>query len=290
MGLFILSAISRSIVAKIFAICFVAIHLPLIAAMVSMGGFERSLLNPLFGVLLAATLVGAGFCLWLCYRLLRPISQLSAALDGYKPGEPIKLAVTGRSDEVGRLQQAAVELTGELDTLFARLRREATEDPLTGLCNRRAMMERAAGVLDRGTSAKGQVSLIVFDLDRFKAINDNHGHGVGDSVLIEVGQLLSRSVRPTDIAARMGGEEFAVLLPQTGPAEALAIAERLRDMLRESEIGPLGKGAVTASFGVVTSAALVPDLRQLLNLADRSLYLAKQRGRDRIESDLNEFA
>ena len=197
--------------------------------------------------------------------------------------------MTGGSDEVGRLQRAAVELTGELDTLFARLRREATEDPLTGLCNRRAMMERAAVVIDRGGSVKGQTSLIVFDLDRFKAINDHHGHGVGDSVLIEVGQLLSRYVRPTDVAARMGGEEFAVLLPQTGPAEALAIAERLRDMLRESEIGPLGKGAVTASFGVVTSAALVPDLRQLLNLADRSLYLAKQRGRDRIESDLNEL-
>lgn len=151
-------------------------------------------------------------------------------------------------------------------------REQALTDPLTGLPNRRALemaMEREAARVERGAVP---FSLVLVDLDDFKRINDERGHPEGDRLLREVGRYLVAHVRRGDLVGRWGGEEFALLLPETNPLQAERLAERLRE-------GVKGLG-VTASFGV---AGYLGDLQDLYRRADRALYRAKAGGKDRVE-------
>ncbi|MBP1850961.1 GGDEF domain-containing protein [Rhizobium halophytocola] len=281
-GRSVVAVMSRSLLAKIFAVSFVSVHLPLIAMLVYLGSMRAAFSDPAFWVLLSATLAGTLFCLGLTWLLLSPLMRLTRAIDDYRQGKPMTSVAAKRGDEVGQLDRKVSELTRELDGLILRLRQEATEDPLTGLANRRALMERGAESLVQKDSLQNVVSLVMFDIDHFKAINDRHGHQIGDRVLVAIGNLLRSHIRPSDFAARMGGEEFVIVLPATGHDDARLIAERLRLLLRDSDIAPLGRGAVTASFGVVTSESGSPELQRLLSLADASLYLAKDGGRDQV--------
>jgi len=150
-------------------------------------------------------------------------------------------------------------------------REKALTCPLTGLPNRRALemaLEREAARVDRG---ERPFSLVLLDLDDFKRWNDERGHPEGDRLLREVARFLVAQVRQGDLVGRWGGEEFALLLPATGPREALAIAERLRQGLRA-----LG---ITGSFGV---AAYRGGLQDLYRRADEALYRAKALGKDRV--------
>ena len=127
------------------------------------------------------------------------------------------------------------------------------------------------------------VSLIFFDLDKFKEVNDHHGHPAGSSLLLEMGQMLKRVLRSTDVAVRYGGDEFVVLAPETSKDQAIDCARRLRDEIRvrhflsEAKFGPL---RLTASFGVATfpDDAKTPD--ELLQRADEAMYRVKNAGRD----------
>ena len=124
---------------------------------------------------------------------------------------------------------------------------------------------------------------MLFDLDHFKAVNDTYGHGKGDEVLAAVGALAAASIRASDFVGRLGGEEFAAVLPNTNLAGALAAAEKLRAAIATISV-PGVEQRTTASFGV----AILPDdagePEQLLRLADRALYAAKNAGRDRVEA------
>ncbi len=162
-----------------------------------------------------------------------------------------------------------------------RLRHQATTDPLTGLGNRRWLGERVGEELARAERQGEAVTLVVFDLDRFKAINDTHGHDVGDKVLMAASEMVKSALRPYDLAARIGGEEFCIVLPRTDKAGAAAFAERLRLMLEGSTIAPLATGRVTASFGICQATA-GSRLQQMLKEADTALYRAKETGRNRI--------
>ncbi|WP_038056156.1 GGDEF domain-containing protein [Thermus amyloliquefaciens] len=151
-------------------------------------------------------------------------------------------------------------------------REQALTDPLTGLPNRRALemaMEREAARVERGEET---FALILLDLDDFKRVNDTQGHQEGDRLLKEVAQYLVAHVRQGDLVGRWGGEEFAVLLPQTKGEEAAQVAERLR--------AGLARLGVTGSFGV---AVYQGDLQDLFQKADGALYLAKSAGKDRVE-------
>ena len=170
-------------------------------------------------------------------------------------------------------------LTENNDRLVAGLAGEARIDPLTGLLNRRGMDERAEIELRRADRDQLVVSVIALDIDHFKAINDDHGHAAGDQVLTRLGALLNEQIRGSDIAARVGGEEFMLVL--TGPDErrAAATAERIRALAATIAIS--GVPAFTISAGVTATTA-PKNITELIAAADRALYEAKRGGRDRM--------
>lgn len=167
-------------------------------------------------------------------------------------------------------------------------RKEAEElayrDELTGLGNRRAFFEQGQRAFKQSKRFGRPISVIMMDVDHFKKINDNHGHAAGDRVLQALAVPLQTLVREIDIVARMGGEEFAFVLPETDLQEAGSLAERLR---REIECIGVENGEemirITASLGVVASKDTDTDLETLLVKADDALYVAKKKGRNQIK-------
>lgn len=165
--------------------------------------------------------------------------------------------------------------------LEAKLRELATKDELTELYNRRHFLELAQVELSRVRRTRAPLSLAMIDVDHFKHVNDRFGHAAGDRALKELSLALRETVRTADVAARIGGEEFVLLLPDTGLEGALAVTERLRDRVRKSELSVEGETLkFTVSAGV---AELGPDesVDSLLKRADEALYRAKAAGRDR---------
>jgi diguanylate cyclase (GGDEF)-like protein len=187
-------------------------------------------------------------------------------------------------------RMAAAMLIGQAVVAFenARLHRvveqQAVVDGLTGLANRRRADEMLARELARSERFGGPVGLILADVDDFKAINDEYGHPMGDAVLREVAGTLLGTVREIDVAARWGGEEFAVVLPGTDAEGAARAAERIRDALARREMfapdGALLR--VTASFGAASSSPGTTS-EELVALADEALYRAKRAGKDRVD-------
>jgi len=161
------------------------------------------------------------------------------------------------------------------------LRRLLTQDHLTGAANRarfQQLFEREQRAWrEHGTP----LSLIMLDIDHFKRVNDTYGHATGDVVLSRFAETIAKSIRPTDVLARLGGEEFAVLLPATGLSEAVEIAERLRGMVADMRVEtPQGDLAITVSLGCATALSN----GDLLRSADEALYTAKKNGRDRVHA------
>lgn len=167
-----------------------------------------------------------------------------------------------------------------------RFRTDASHDSLTGVLNRRAIFERADALWQQGTG----FGLLLLDADHFKAINDSHGHSAGDQVLRHLARLLNRTLRDGDLIGRVGGEEFLVLLPDTGMHEGQAVAQRLRQRLAERpcQLDCLTL-PVTLSMGLALSRE-ADTLRDVVELADRRLYLAKSSGRDQLVVDGGEGA
>jgi len=166
-----------------------------------------------------------------------------------------------------------------------RLAALATTDPLTQLFNRRAFLERLNVELDRARRYGHSLSLLVVDVDHFKAINDTAGHLVGDRVLGELGAVLSSTVRAVDVVARYGGEEFVVLLPETTLDGGVAFAERLRELLECKRF--TGRPELPVQLTVSVGVASYPDSHvhsadDLFARADEALYRAKQAGRNQV--------
>jgi diguanylate cyclase (GGDEF)-like protein len=165
---------------------------------------------------------------------------------------------------------------------WARAEMDARTDTLTGLSRRHVFEQALRREAERLRRSGGRLALVIIDLDHFKRINDTWGHRVGDEVLTRVGRLLRHSARNIDVAARLGGEEFGVLLFDPGPVGAQAFVERFRGHLARLEVtAPGGPVKVTASIGVAVAEDLV-DPDELLDAADRASYRAKQEGRDRL--------
>lgn len=162
----------------------------------------------------------------------------------------------------------------------------ATTDALTGLQNRRAFQERLVEEVDRAQRYEYQVSLLLLDVDHFKQFNDSFGHLIGDEVLKRVSRILEANARVSDYVARFGGEEFAIILPNTDSAGALALAERFREAIA---FEPFPARRITASLGVATLSPEFPltgdvaDCLALIKSADEALYLSKLRGRNQVQ-------
>jgi diguanylate cyclase (GGDEF)-like protein len=163
------------------------------------------------------------------------------------------------------------------------IRHSANIDPLTGIANRTAFMERADRVIDRCRRENAPVSVIMFDLDRFKAINDTHGHAVGDVVICRFCAVVVAMLRPNDVFGRMGGEEFAVVLPGSSIEAAFVRAERINVTFAEDCRFIEGRQvSATVSGGVSMSQTAQAALSVLMEDADAALYRAKAEGRNRI--------
>jgi diguanylate cyclase (GGDEF)-like protein len=167
----------------------------------------------------------------------------------------------------------------ELKAVQRELELASVTDSLTGLRNRRFLFQRLAEESERVRRFGSRFSVILFDLDHFKAVNDRFGHGVGDAVLTKVAAALQGAIRDVDIAGRYGGEEFLVILPCTGAADAVMVAERIRARIKALTWPEPGL-SVTISAGI--SEYVDQDIDALVDAADRKLYEAKAAGRDRV--------
>lgn len=163
------------------------------------------------------------------------------------------------------------------------LRRLAMTDALTGAANRGAFLEAAERETERSRRFATPLGLVLLDLDRFKSVNDTYGHPFGDAVLAEVSRRLQAALRESDVLGRIGGEEFAVLLPMTDTPAAAETARRLAASVRDAPVSDgLHAITVTASFGV-TAIDPATGFEAARRDADRALYEAKRLGRDRVE-------
>jgi diguanylate cyclase (GGDEF)-like protein len=157
---------------------------------------------------------------------------------------------------------------------------QASTDHLTGLANRRRFERQLEREVARTARHGRPFSLITIDIDHFKLVNDTYGHEAGDDAIRSVARVLQQGTRGIDLAARIGGEEFAVILTETTLTGALEVAERLRVAVKSVEIPPVGQ--VAASFGVAECPSQAETARELLARADAALYEAKREGRDRV--------
>ncbi len=168
-------------------------------------------------------------------------------------------------------------------TAFTGARRDSLHDPLTELPNRRAFEERLADETRRYGRYGHPIAVVMLDIDHFKKINDSYGHDAGDEVLATLGRILQGALRETDLPARLGGEEFVAILPETTLAAAADTAERLRARIEATPVSWHGETiAVTASFGVAAAPDCVAEPSALLETADAALYAAKSGGRNRV--------
>ena len=169
-------------------------------------------------------------------------------------------------------------------SLSLSLEKEFTTDSLTGAANRKFFEHEARRLVDRFSKSGIASSLLMVDLDHFKRVNDTYGHPVGDKVLTTLVQILTANCRVTDVVARVGGEEFAVLLPGAGIPSAYMVAEKMREAVEDCDFDSVGH--VTASFGVA-DLMTEDDLQRWYTRADTALYLAKNNGRNRtVTSDM----
>jgi diguanylate cyclase (GGDEF)-like protein/PAS domain S-box-containing protein len=200
--------------------------------------------------------------------------------------------LSGRETAFERRADVVTQVVGIAQDVTARkaaqdrLAYQANYDALTGLANRHHFWTRLQGALRRASIEESQVSLCLFDVDHFKEINDRHGHAAGDEVLEAIGNIVRAELRSSDMAGRLGGDEFCFALPGTDGDETARVAERMRERLCTMAFG-LDSGSpftVSATFGISESTCDV-DVKHLMESADRALYRAKSAGRNRVSVD-----
>jgi diguanylate cyclase (GGDEF)-like protein len=235
----------------------------------------------IIAILLTVTGIAAFF---LSYSILSPLKRLIKGAGQVADGDlNVKLPVKNK-DELGFTISVFNDMVVRLRNNHDELEMLATVDSLTGLTNRKHLMDTLALHMKRYARHRAPFSILMADLDHFKQVNDNYGHLAGDAVLRKVGKIFNETLRSIDTAGRYGGEEFLIILDNTGEQEAEQTAERIRKAVEESRITRDGKTIqVTISIGVATICDMVSmDDGQLIGIADKALYEAKQQGRNRI--------
>ena len=157
-------------------------------------------------------------------------------------------------------------------------------DPLTSLLNARAFHDEARRVLSIGRRTHRPLTIAYIDLDDFKSVNDSHGHHAGDELLLSVSGAIRKCTRISDLSARIGGDEFVLLLPETGPAEARLVFDRLRSLIAQTLAGT--PHPVTLSIGVVVFLTMPDTVEAMVRVADEGMYAAKAAGKNRIHLEV----
>jgi diguanylate cyclase (GGDEF)-like protein len=254
-------------------------------------------------MILAALACAALLAIYMAKGVTQPIARIMRVVERIGRGdlnarvEPdpdcvlfqLEIGINRMAEKVGLSQgELQARIDAATDELLAQkelAELQARIDPLTGLHNRRAFMEHVERELHRADRYGARLCLIMLDLDFFKDVNDTYGHDVGDRLLVAIAGLLRQSIREVDFAARLGGEEFIVLMPETDIEAARVVAERMRQAIAslrlardEHEVG------CTASFGIAECTGGDTDIAALLIAADRALYAAKAAGRDQVRA------
>jgi diguanylate cyclase (GGDEF)-like protein len=222
--------------------------------------------------------------------LVPPESELVVSLDA--GAERLAVMVLGPRLHDRRYGQPEHELAGTLAfaaaialknaQLVEQLQNAATTDELTGLLNRRAMEERLEAETARAVRHQLRTTVVLFDIDRFKLVNDSLGHPAGDRLLVLIGELLRQQCRTLDAVGRIGGDEFLVILPMTSPEEAMSFVARLQQRVAALEKQHPEFGRPTLSLGLAESPRHGKDVSSVLAAADTALYRAKRGGRDSV--------
>lgn len=280
----------------------------------SLQRMESTFADRKFQLLSTAVLVAMGAALVafavLSVLVIRPVLKMSEMARQLRQGQRQARVSIPQRDEMGALgrqlntmaeqleryteslekavQERTQDLASSNSKLLAantQLQRLARTDSLTGLYNRRHFMEQLMFETRRGKRVPLQFAVMLIDVDHFKQFNDAHGHIAGDDALKSVGRVLELNLRVTDVVARYGGEEFVALLLDTAPAEGLATAEKLRDVVaRTPVVDESGRatGTVTISIGMAFYPHDAVDEKALIGCADRALYTSKNAGRNRV--------
>ena len=204
--------------------------------------------------------------------------KIKGSLNIYRVGRHATFS-NGEFDLARRFADAAA-LAVDNAQIRAALEHQAQTDSLTGLYNHRFFHERLRAELTRASRSRDSVALLVFDLDDFKRVNDIHGHGVGDQVLVRLAEILVETVRVSDVACRVGGEEFAVIMPSCDVLAARGLAARLNDQIALANFEPAGK--MTISVGIAQGPFHAMNPRELVACAETAMMTAKATGKDRV--------
>ncbi len=194
--------------------------------------------------------------------------------------ERLNSTVIELNEELGQLQRELVKANRELKRNEKKITEMMLTDPLTSIPNRRHFDKRIIEEIERATRYKQPLCLVMGDIDKFKSVNDTYGHDVGDIVIQRFAQCIDSNKRATDFVARIGGEEFVTLLPQTTLEEAQLVMNRIRELFSLEEYSQIER-AITASFGIALFKQ-DDDAECLLKQADQGLYEAKENGRNQV--------
>lgn len=193
----------------------------------------------------------------------------------------LKKEVNNMDKNYLKLFAGQIELSVSMTRLLESVKAQAVTDVLTGLFNRRYFNEALAKEIKKSQRSQHPFTLITLDLDHLKRINDTLGHTAGDAAIAVIGSVLKKNAREIDIPARFGGEEFALIMPDTDTEEGLIAAERIRSIIASKKIE--GVGNISASIGVATFLRHTDKVEELFELADQAMYNAKNNGRNRVE-------
>ena len=247
---------------------------------------------------------------WMAFGLSRSSKRLQLAARQVGKGNLNAFVEINSHDEMGVLAKTFNQMVGDLKQthrildernqvlnleiekrklIEKELQQQATTDPLTGILNRRAFFDKARRELLRSIRYHRKVSVLMLDIDHFKEINDSHGHQGGDEILKLFAKEAANPLRTSDLIGRIGGEEFAIILPETDSGKALKIAERIRQLIQKIDAS-IGQKAVhfTVSVGVSEVAKGEKEISAALNRADIALYRAKDLGRNRVCINTNQ--
>lgn len=235
--------------------------------------------NEVYVISTVSLLVITGLMWWLMHRHLKPLVIATGQLRKMVfEGAPLHELTVERNDEIGDLFQSFNKLQTEVRLSHEALESQARNDFLTGLSNRRYFIEQAETALAISERYARPLSVFMLDIDHFKKINDTYGHQVGDEVLRHLSEIMQEVLREVDIIGRLGGEEFAVLLPETTLDNAMKAAERLREKVSLHAVLLTGGLPLhfTVSIGVAVLRSKGLNIDTLLNFADEALYEAKR--------------